>query len=65
MTHHAGVAMAGCQFNSFQGFRESADLVEFDEHAVANFAFNAHRKAGSVGDKQVVPNELNFASKFL
>ena len=43
MTHHAGVAMAGCQFDGFQGLGKSSDLVEFDQHTVANLAFNAHR----------------------
>lgn len=43
---------------SLDGLRHRADLVDFEQQAVARFAFHAHRDALRVRHRQVVADDL-------
>ena len=44
------------------GLREGADLVDFDEDWVGDLAVNTMLQDTGIGDKEVIPHELNFVT---
>ena len=50
--------------NRVEGFRQSTDLIDFDEDGVGSAGFDAARQAFGIGDKKVVADDLNLVSEF-
>src|SRR5260370_41479833 len=48
------------QFDGVDGFRDAADLVQLDENGVGDAFADAAGKTRSVGDEEVVADELDF-----
>ena len=60
MRDDGGITGPFGHFNGIQGFGEGTDLVQFDQDGVGHAHFNALLQPFHVGDKQVIPNQLDF-----
>ncbi len=65
MRHDAGVTVAACEIDGFEGFRNGADLVELDENRVADALLNAALQTLDVSDEDVIADELDLAAKLV
>ena len=65
MADDGGVACAFGHFNGGKGFRQSADLVDFDEDRVGDAFVYAFFQDFGVGDEQVIADQLHFFAQAL
>src|SRR5215210_6492206 len=62
MRDDGGASVALSKLYTVQGFRERADLVDLDEDGIGDAALDALFQECSVGDEQIIADELNVAS---
>ena len=65
MTDHCGETCFLGHRNGFQSFSQRANLVELDQDRVTDGLLNTTGKNFSVGDKQIVTDQLNSIAKAL
>ncbi len=65
MADDGGVTILVRQFDGVQGFRQTADLVDFDQDGVGHAFVDAFAQELHVGDEKIVAHQLDFVAELV